>query len=90
LRRGQPDLIAVLVLVRLAVDGAEQRQGLGADLLRDALIRAVAGARQYGARAVIVDAIDEAASGVYTSFGFVPLTGRRLCRRVSDIQRAHP
>jgi predicted N-acetyltransferase YhbS len=88
LRRGQPDPIPVLLLARLAVDRSEQGHGLGADLLRDALIRAVVGARQYGARAVVVDAINDAAIGFYMRFGFVPLTDRRLYRRVSDIERA--
>ena len=88
LRRGQPDPIPVLVLARLAVDRSEQGQGLGAELLRDALIRAVAGARQYGARALVVDAIDDDAVGFYTRFGFVSLAGRRLYRRVSDIERS--
>ena len=88
LRRGQPDPVPVLVLARLALDRSEQGRGLGADLLRDALIRAVAGARQYGARAVVVDAINERAAGFYARHGFVVLTGRRLYRRVSDIERA--
>ena len=89
LRRGQPDPVPVLVLARLALDRSEQGRGLGADLLRDALIRAVAGARQYGSsRAVVVDAIDERAAGFYTRNGFVVLTGRRLYRRVADIERA--
>ena len=88
LRRGQPDPIPVLLLARLAIDRSEQGRGLGADLLRDALIRAVAGARQYGARAVIVDAIDDEAAAFYTGHGFLPLTGRRLYRRVTDIEQA--
>jgi GNAT superfamily N-acetyltransferase len=49
LRRGQPDPVPVVLLARLAIDRSEQGHGLGADLLRDALMRAVAGARQYGA-----------------------------------------
>lgn len=88
LRRGQPDPVPVLLLARLAVDRSEQGHGLGADLLRDALIRAVAGARQYGARAVVVDAIDERTVHFYTRYGFLPLTGRRLYRRTADIEQA--
>jgi len=88
LRRGQPDPIPVLLLARLALDRSEQGHGLGADLLQDALIRAVAGARQYGARAVIVDAIDDRAAAFYARHGFLPLAGRRLYRRITDIDRA--
>lgn len=88
LRRGQPDPIPVLLLARLAVDRSEQGAGLGGDLLRDAMIRAINGARQYGARAVIVDAIDDRAAAFYQHHGFLPLTGRRLHRRVSDLERS--
>lgn len=86
--RGQPDPVPVLLLARLALDRSEQGVGLGADLLRDALIRAVGGARNFGARAVIVDAIDDEATGFYRRYGFVPLEGPRLYRRISDIERA--
>ena len=74
LRRGQPDHpIPVLLLAGLALDRSEQGHGLGADLLQDALIRAVAGARHYGARAVIVDAINDRAVAFYARHGFLPL-----------------
>ncbi|WP_324666481.1 histone acetyltransferase [Mycobacterium canetti] len=87
-RRGQPDPILVLVLARLALDRQEQGTGLGGDLLLDALIRSVAGARQYGARALVVDAIDDRAAEFYGHHGFLPLEGRRLYRRISDIAQA--
>lgn len=82
LGRGQPDPVPVLVLARLALDRAEQGTGLGGDLLLDALVRAVAGARQFGARAVVVDAIDDRAGEFYRYHGFLPLEGRRLSRRI--------
>jgi len=88
LRRGQPDPVPVLLLARLALDRSEQGSGLGADLLRDALIRTVAGARHYGARAVSVDAINDRAFDFYQHHGFLPLTGRRLYRRITDIENA--
>jgi len=90
LARGQPDPVPVLLLARLALDRSEQGQGLGADLLRDALLRSLVGARHYGARAVVVDAVDEAAVAFYAHHGFVPLAGRRLYRRTSDLERALP
>ncbi len=88
LRRGQPDPVPVLLLARLALHRAEQGSGLGADLLRDAMFRAVAGARQYGARALIVDAIDDRAAAFYKRHGFLPLHGPRLYRRITDLERA--
>ncbi|CNU93040.1 histone acetyltransferase [Mycobacterium tuberculosis] len=78
----------MLVLARLALDRQEQGTGLGGDLLLDALIRSVAGARHYGARALVVDAIDDRAAEFYGHHGFLPLEGRRLYRRISDIARA--
>lgn len=88
LGRGQPDPIPVLLLARLALDRSEQGSGLGADLLQDALVRAVAGARHYGARAVVVDAIDDRAVTFYEHHGFLALDGRRLYRRLRDIERS--
>lgn len=88
LGRGQPDPVPVLLLARLALDTREQGTGLGGDLLLDAVTRAVAGARQYGARALVVDALDDRAGEFYGHHGFLPLDGRRLYRRISDIERA--
>ncbi len=88
LGRGQPDPVPVLLLARLALDRSEHGSGLGADLLRDALIRAVAGAHHYGARALVVDAIDEDAAAFYRHHGFLPLENLRLYRRISDIARS--
>ncbi len=88
LGRGQPDPVPVLLVARLALDRSEQGSGLGADLLRDALVRSVAGARHYGARAVVVDAVDDRAAGFYRHHGFLPLEDRRLYRRVADIERS--
>lgn len=89
LRRGQPDPVPVLLLARLALHRQEHASGLGADLLRDALIRAIAGSRQFGARAVVVDAIDDRAFSFYQHHGFLPFPGeRRLYRRIGDLERA--
>jgi predicted N-acetyltransferase YhbS len=88
LRRGQPDPVPVLLLARLALDRSEHGTGLGGDLLLDAMTRAIIGAHQYGARAVIVDAIDERAAKFYQYHGFLPLTGLRLYRRISDLERS--
>lgn len=88
LGRGRPDPVPALLLARLALDRSEHGTGLGADLLRDALARAVVGAHHYGARALVVDAIDESAARFYEHHGFLPLEGLRLYRRISDIVRA--
>ena len=64
--------IPVVIVARLAVDRSFQGRGLGAVLLRDALIRAEAGAQIIGARALLVNAKDETARGFYERFDFEP------------------
>ena len=77
-----------VLLARLALDRTERGAGLGGDLLIDALRRCVRGAREFGARAVVVDAIDEGSAAFYRHFGFRELEGQRLWRRVLDIERS--
>jgi predicted N-acetyltransferase YhbS len=88
LRRGMPDPVPVVLLARLALDRTEHGSGLGGHLLVDALKRCVRGGREFGARAVVVDAIDEHASGFNRHFGFHQLDERRLWRRMTDIEQA--
>lgn len=64
--------IPVILLARLAVDRSEQQTGLGAALLKDALLRAAGAADNIGARAVLVHAKDEDAKGFYEHFDFEP------------------
>ena len=77
-RKAAPDPVPVVLLARLAVDRQEQRQGLGPALLKDALLRAYAGAEVIGGRAVLVHAIDEAAAAFYRKFGFESCPGLEL------------
>jgi hypothetical protein len=84
LRQGMPDPVPVVQLARLALDRDEQRRHLGGHLLVDALRRCVRGGREFGARAVVVDAIDERAADFYRHFDFHDLDSRRLWRRLSD------
>ena len=88
LRRGMPDPIPVVLLARLAVARSEQGRQLGGHLLVDALRRCVRGGQEFGARAVVVDALNEDAAKFYEHFDFHPLDGRRLWRRLSDVARA--
>ncbi|MGE4428227.1 MAG: histone acetyltransferase [Solirubrobacteraceae bacterium] len=88
IRRGMPDPVPVVLLARLALDASEQGAGVGGVLLVDALRRCVRGAVEFGARAVVVDAIDDQAASFYTHFGFRPLATRRYWRRTVDIRAA--
>jgi GNAT superfamily N-acetyltransferase len=71
-RRNMPDPVPVLLLGRLAVDRAWHGKGLGADLLRDAALRAVGAAATIGVRAILVHAISDAAKTFYEKYGFRP------------------
>ncbi len=64
--------VPIILLARLAVDKLEQGQGLGSELLRDALPRVVAASDIIGGRALLVHAKDESAKSFYQHFGFEP------------------
>jgi GNAT superfamily N-acetyltransferase len=57
----------------LAVASHQQRQGLGALLLADAVKRAYASASSIGSSMLIVDAISEQAAAFYEANGFICL-----------------
>jgi GNAT superfamily N-acetyltransferase len=89
LGRGDPDRIPSLLLARLALDQTLHGQGLGTELLLDALTRALGASNRVGGRYLVVDAIDDRAAAFYEHHGFhrVPGTAlRRLVRKVSDIE----
>lgn len=67
-----PNPVPVILLSRLAVDTKEQGEGLGAALLRDAIIRAVAAAEIFDVRALLVHALHEPARAFYAHFDFEP------------------
>ena len=70
-RRNMPDPIPVILIGRLAVDQAHKGKGLGASLLQHALLKGLEASRIVGARAFIVDALNEDAERFYSRFGFV-------------------
>jgi GNAT superfamily N-acetyltransferase len=71
-RRNMPEPVPMILLSRLAVDRAEQGSGLGAHLLRDAVIRSVRAAGLIGARAMLVHAISDEARSFHAHFDFEP------------------
>lgn len=64
-RRNAPDTIPVSVIGRLAVDRSHAGQGLGADILSDALRRIAIASQSIGIGAVLVHAKDDAAKRFY-------------------------
>ncbi|MGI8809742.1 MAG: GNAT family N-acetyltransferase [Acidimicrobiales bacterium] len=68
--KGGPAQIPALLLGRLAVDRAEQGHGIGAALLRHAMLTAVVASEQHAVRALVVNALDEPARDFYRRYGF--------------------
>lgn len=73
--KSAPEPIPVVLLARLALDKSEQHQGLGPALLKNALLRAYAGAEIIGGRAILVHAINEEAANFYREYGFESCPG---------------
>lgn len=71
-RRNMPNPIPVVILARLAIDSAWQRQGLGRALFRDAAQRVAGAADVIGIRGILVHALTEKARDFYLALGFDP------------------
>lgn len=87
-RSGLPrDPIPVILLARLAVDSTEHGRGLGAGLLKDALLRTIQASEIAGLRAMLVHAKDDAAKRFYEKYGFEPssIDAYHLYLKLSDI-----
>ena len=70
LRKNMPDQVPLLLIGRLALDKSVQGQGLGADLLSDAVRRCCAASDIAGVRAIVAHAIDDDAVGFYRRHSF--------------------
>ena len=96
IRGGQPpNPVPCILLGQLATDVNWAGKGIGSGLLRDALIRCVAGARLIGGRAIVVNALDLEAARFWTRQGFLPSRDDPLTlfRSIADVaaslQAAH-
>lgn len=90
LRRNMPEPVPVVVLGRLAVDRAHQRQGLGRALFRDAALRSVQAADVIGIRGLLVHAVSEEAKAFYVGLGLEasPLDAMTLMATLADLRAA--
>jgi GNAT superfamily N-acetyltransferase len=64
--------VPIMLLARLAVDRHWQKHGVGAALLKDAMLRTLQAADIAGIRALVVHAKDDAARSFYEHFNFLP------------------
>jgi len=82
--------VPAYLLARLALDRTLRGQGLGTELLIDALQAIVDAANTGGGRLIIVDAIDDEAVTFYRHHNFQPIRGsvRRLVMKVTTARQA--
>jgi GNAT superfamily N-acetyltransferase len=82
--------IPAALLARLAVDKTVQGHGIGAWLLRDAMLRTLAATESVGIRLLLVHAIDDDARRFYERHGFEasPTDPRNLQMLMKDIRAA--
>jgi len=77
------------LVARLALTRSLHGQGLGTQLLLDALERVVGAAANAGGRLIAVDALDEDAHRFYAHHDFQPIQGsRRLVMKVATARAA--
>lgn len=90
LGRGSPASIPAVMLARLALDAGLHGEGLGGELLWDALTRALAASDIAAARLVLVDAISTEAAAFYQHHGFVPVpqNPNRLVQKINEVEAA--
>jgi GNAT superfamily N-acetyltransferase len=81
--------VPILLLARLAVRSGSQGQGIGAGLLKDAMLRTLQAADIAGIRALAAHAKDENARRFSEHFGFIPspTDALHLFLLVKDIKR---
>ena len=72
--------VPVVVLARLGVDSGAQHRGLGASLVRDALLQAAATAERVGVRALVIHAETDRAAAFYRNLdpAFEPMPSEPL------------
>ena len=75
LSRNAPDQIPAVLLGMMGVDEKYKGLGLGAQLLRDAILNSMKIAELAGARALVVDPTGDDAASFYRHFGFSEIKG---------------
>jgi len=81
--RNSPKLIPVTILGRLAVDEQYSGYGIGAGLLKDAVINCVKASKIVASKAILVHALDESVADFYIKYGFCGFPSHPLTLFVS-------
>lgn len=71
--RNSPSQVPTVLLGMMGVDEKFKGLGLGASLLKDAIENALKISALAGARALVVDPVDDEAAAFYEHFGFATL-----------------
>ncbi len=81
--------VPIMLLARLAVAASWQGKGIGAGLLKDAMLRTLQAAEIAGIRAFAVHAKDDEARAFYQHFDFVPSPSDpfHLFRLLKDLRK---
>lgn len=87
---GGYSIIPAYLLARLALDQSLRGQGLGAELLLDAIDKIVRAAAVGGGRLIVVDALDDDAAKFYLHHDFTPVKGNphRLVMTIATARAA--
>ena len=90
IRRNMPEPIPVAVLGRLAVHSAWGGRGIGAGLLKDAVLRTMRLSEELGIRALLCHAISQDAKNFYRHHGFVesPIEPMTVMLNIANLARA--
>ena len=73
--RNSPSQVPTVLLGMMGVDEKFKGLGLGASLLKDAIENGLKISALAGARALVVDPVDDEAAAFYAHFGFATLPG---------------
>jgi GNAT superfamily N-acetyltransferase len=90
IRRNMPEPIPVAILCRLAVHSGWGGRGIGAGLLRDAVLRTMRLSEEMGIRALLCHAISQNAKNFYLYHGFVesPIEPMTVMLNIAKLARA--
>ena len=88
IKRNMPDPVPVIIIGRPGIASRFQGRGIGAALLRDAVLRIIQAAEIAGIRAILVHAISEQAKRFYEKQGFIPSPAHPMTLMITVMEAA--